>query len=119
MLCSSNADSEEPRPAMVSRWSGVCKHKLEFKLTAAVARQSTHAVGDDTEPHAPYIRGPLHALRKAAEPHMGGAGAHGAAAAAYTRVCVKNVPKHVNEARLKEHFSAQGEVTDVKLLRTR
>lgn len=49
---------------------------------------------------------------------MGGAGAHGAPAA-YTRVCVKNVPKHVNEARLKEHFAAQGEVTDVKLLRTR
>jgi RNA recognition motif-containing protein len=36
-----------------------------------------------------------------------------------TRVCVKNVPKHVTEARLKEHFAAKGEVTDVKLLKTR
>lgn len=36
-----------------------------------------------------------------------------------SRVCVKNLPKYVNEARLKEHFSAKGEVTDVKVLRTR
>ena len=35
-----------------------------------------------------------------------------------SRLCVKNVPKHVNEARLREHFASQGEVTDVKIVRT-
>lgn len=39
--------------------------------------------------------------------------------AATSRLCVKNLPKYVNEPRLKEYFSTRGEVTDVKILRTR
>ena len=35
-----------------------------------------------------------------------------------SRLCVKNVPKHVKEQRLREHFASQGEVTDVKVVRT-
>eukprot|EP00242_Pyramimonas_sp_CCMP2087_P009052 CAMPEP_0198200972 /NCGR_PEP_ID=MMETSP1445-20131203/3831_1 /TAXON_ID=36898 /ORGANISM="Pyramimonas sp., Strain CCMP2087" /LENGTH=166 /DNA_ID=CAMNT_0043871145 /DNA_START=143 /DNA_END=640 /DNA_ORIENTATION=+ len=35
-----------------------------------------------------------------------------------TRLCVKNVPKHVTETRLKEHFSKKGDVTDCKILKT-
>ncbi|ORX98262.1 RNA-binding domain-containing protein [Basidiobolus meristosporus CBS 931.73] len=35
-----------------------------------------------------------------------------------SRIIVKNLPKHLNEDRFKEHFSTQGEVTDVKLIRT-
>lgn len=42
-----------------------------------------------------------------------------AAPAATSRLCVKNLPKYVTEPRLKEHFSAKGEVTDVKVLRTK
>ena len=36
-----------------------------------------------------------------------------------TRVCVKNLPRHCSDARLREHFAARGEVTDAKILRTR
>ncbi|KAL2930768.1 Multiple RNA-binding domain-containing protein 1 [Bienertia sinuspersici] len=36
-----------------------------------------------------------------------------------SRICVKNLPKYVNEDRLKEFFSEKGEVTDAKLMRTR
>lgn len=36
-----------------------------------------------------------------------------------TRLCVKNLPKHCDGARLREHFAARGEVTDAKILRTR
>ena len=36
-----------------------------------------------------------------------------------SRICVKNLPKHADENRLKEHFSQKGEVTDVKVMRTR
>ena len=39
--------------------------------------------------------------------------------AGFTRLCVKNVPKHVDERRLKEHFGQRGMVTDAKLLRTK
>eukprot|EP00418_Pyrodinium_bahamense_P014996 CAMPEP_0179102776 /NCGR_PEP_ID=MMETSP0796-20121207/47586_1 /TAXON_ID=73915 /ORGANISM="Pyrodinium bahamense, Strain pbaha01" /LENGTH=95 /DNA_ID=CAMNT_0020800661 /DNA_START=51 /DNA_END=334 /DNA_ORIENTATION=- len=36
-----------------------------------------------------------------------------------SRIIVKNLPKHVTEERLKEHFAAHGEVTDCKLKRTK
>eukprot|EP00898_Chlorokybus_atmophyticus_P002229 jgi/Chlat1/3006/Chrsp2S08920 len=35
-----------------------------------------------------------------------------------SRVCVKGVPTYVNEDRLREHFSARGEVTDVRIPKT-
>ena len=38
---------------------------------------------------------------------------------AISRVCVKNLPPKVDAARLREHFSARGEVTDAKVLHTR
>lgn len=36
-----------------------------------------------------------------------------------SRLCVKGIPKYVNESRLREHFSAKGAVTDVKVLKTK
>lgn len=36
-----------------------------------------------------------------------------------SRLCVKNLPKHLKDDRLREHFAARGEVTDVKILKTR
>lgn len=36
-----------------------------------------------------------------------------------SRLCVKNVPKHATEKQLKEHFARKGEITDVKILKTR
>eukprot|EP00887_Chlorella_sp_A99_P005214 scaffold1.g5214.t1 len=36
-----------------------------------------------------------------------------------SRICVKNLPKYVDEKRLREHFSLKGEVTDAKIMRTR
>ena len=36
-----------------------------------------------------------------------------------SRLCVKNIPKHLKDDRLREHFAARGEVTDVKILKTR
>ncbi|XP_008383339.1 multiple RNA-binding domain-containing protein 1 [Malus sylvestris] len=36
-----------------------------------------------------------------------------------SRICVKNLPKHVKEDRLREFFSAKGEITDAKLMRTK
>jgi hypothetical protein len=36
-----------------------------------------------------------------------------------TRLIVKNLPKHADEARLKEHFQSHGDITDVKVLRKR
>ncbi|CAG9460741.1 unnamed protein product [Pedinophyceae sp. YPF-701] len=39
--------------------------------------------------------------------------------AASSRLCVKNIPKHVEDKRLREHFAAKGEVTDCKILRTK
>ncbi|XP_030512934.1 multiple RNA-binding domain-containing protein 1 isoform X1 [Rhodamnia argentea] len=35
-----------------------------------------------------------------------------------SRICVKNLPKHVAEDRLRELFSQKGEIKDVKLMRT-
>lgn len=36
-----------------------------------------------------------------------------------SRLCVKNIPKYVDEKRLREFFSTKGDVTDVKILRTK
>jgi len=36
-----------------------------------------------------------------------------------TRICVKNVPKHVTESRLKEFFGQHGQVTDVRIVKTK
>jgi hypothetical protein len=36
-----------------------------------------------------------------------------------SRICVKNLPKYVAEDRLRELFSQKGEITDVKLMRTK
>lgn len=36
-----------------------------------------------------------------------------------SRICVKNLPNYVKEDRLREFFSQKGEVTDVKLMRTK
>lgn len=36
-----------------------------------------------------------------------------------SRICVKSLPKHVNEDRLRDFFSQKGEVTDVKIIRTK
>lgn len=36
-----------------------------------------------------------------------------------SRICVKNLPKYVDDVRLREHFSAKGEVTDAKVMRSR
>eukprot|EP01018_Ginkgo_biloba_P026341 Gb_17564 [translate_table: standard] len=35
-----------------------------------------------------------------------------------SRICVKNLPRYVDEDRLREHFSQKGEVTDAKIMRT-
>eukprot|EP00963_Diacronema_lutheri_P014249 scaffold2858_cov659-Pavlova_lutheri.AAC.220 len=37
--------------------------------------------------------------------------------ALHTRVIVKNLPKYLDEKRMREHFGAMGEVTDVKIVR--
>ena len=34
-----------------------------------------------------------------------------------SRIIIKNLPKHIDERRLREHFSAKGEVTDAKVKR--
>ncbi|KAG4124566.1 hypothetical protein ERO13_D10G047700v2 [Gossypium hirsutum] len=36
-----------------------------------------------------------------------------------SRICVKNLPKHIAEDRLRDFFSQKGEVTDAKLMRTK
>lgn len=36
-----------------------------------------------------------------------------------SRICIKNLPKHVDAARLREHFAARGEVTDAKVQQER
>jgi RNA recognition motif-containing protein len=36
-----------------------------------------------------------------------------------SRLCIKNIPKHLTDQRLKDHFAAKGQVTDVKVLKTR
>ncbi len=39
-------------------------------------------------------------------------------ASATSRLIVKNLPVHLTEARLKEHFSKQGgQITDVKIIK--
>jgi RNA recognition motif-containing protein len=34
-----------------------------------------------------------------------------------SRLIVKNLPKYITEKRVREHFAAQGDVTDVRLVR--
>lgn len=34
-----------------------------------------------------------------------------------SRLFVRNIPKHITEERLKQHFSQKGTVTDVKILK--
>lgn len=36
-----------------------------------------------------------------------------------SRLCVKNLPKHATEERIRDFFSRKGEVTDAKLMRTK
>lgn len=36
-----------------------------------------------------------------------------------SRICVKNLPKYVDDRRLRDQFAAKGEVTDAKVMRTR
>lgn len=36
-----------------------------------------------------------------------------------SRICVKNLPKYVDDRRLREHFAAKGEVTDAKVMHAR
>ncbi|CAM9809374.1 unnamed protein product, partial [Choristocarpus tenellus] len=36
-----------------------------------------------------------------------------------TRIIVKNIPKHVDERRIREHFGEKGQVTDAKIVRTK
>ena len=36
-----------------------------------------------------------------------------------SRLIVRNLPKHLTDKRLREHFSAKGEVTDVRIMKTR
>ena len=35
-----------------------------------------------------------------------------------SRLCVKNIPKHLTLERLREHFAERGEVTDAKIMKT-
>lgn len=61
-----------------------------------------------------------HESMHVAEREGAGAPVHPAPATEQTsRIIVKNLPKHVDESRLREHFSAKGEVTDAKVMRTR
>jgi multiple RNA-binding domain-containing protein 1 len=36
---------------------------------------------------------------------------------ATSRLIVKNIPKHITEERLREHFAKKGLVTDAKIMR--
>jgi multiple RNA-binding domain-containing protein 1 len=54
-----------------------------------------------------------------ANPNEGSPPQQAPAAQQTSRIIVKNLPKHVDERRLREHFSAKGEVTDAKVMRTR
>jgi len=36
-----------------------------------------------------------------------------------SRLIVKNLPKHMTDQRFKEHFATKGNVTDVKILKTK
>ena len=35
-----------------------------------------------------------------------------------SRLCIKNIPKHLTLERLREHFAEKGEVTDAKIMKT-
>ena len=49
---------------------------------------------------------------------MGSGARGGAGREPRTRLCVKNLPTHLNEDRLREIFSEHGAVTDVRIMRT-
>eukprot|EP00742_Colponemidia_sp_Colp-10_P008001 GILJ01008633.1.p1 GENE.GILJ01008633.1~~GILJ01008633.1.p1 ORF type:complete len:934 (+),score=229.04 GILJ01008633.1:199-3000(+) len=36
-----------------------------------------------------------------------------------SRLIIKNIPKHLTEQRLREHFESKGQVTDVKIVKTK
>lgn len=36
-----------------------------------------------------------------------------------SRLMVRNIPKYVDEVKLREFFGSQGEITDSKVMRTR
>ena len=38
---------------------------------------------------------------------------------ASSRICVKNIPKHATDDRLRKLFSEKGEVTDAKVMRSK
>ena len=62
---------------------------------------------DEAASHAPDVPAP------APEPV--------ASAPPVSRLCVKNLPKHCDEKRLRQHFaqSGEGDVTDVRVMRTK
>ena len=36
-----------------------------------------------------------------------------------SRLCVKGLPKHVNDQQLRQHFAQKGEVTDAKVVKAK
>lgn len=36
-----------------------------------------------------------------------------------SRLCVKGLPKHINDEHLRQHFAQKGEVTDAKVVRAK
>ena len=36
-----------------------------------------------------------------------------------SRLCVKGLPKHINDEHLLQHFAQKGEVTDAKVVRAK
>ena len=36
-----------------------------------------------------------------------------------SRLCIKGLPKHVNDQQLRQHFAQKGEVTDAKVVKAK